>query len=45
MESGVLNYKEKIKQMEQEYKSMQEELTSEIKLLSKCELKLRHRII
>ncbi|EEB15337.1 Centrosome protein, putative [Pediculus humanus corporis] len=33
MESGVVSYKEKITNMEQEYKNMQNELTSEIKLL------------
>lgn len=35
MESGIVKYKEKIAQMEQDYKNMHEELTSEIKLLSK----------
>jgi len=35
MESGEVKYKEKINQMEQDYKNMHEELTSEIKLLCK----------
>lgn len=33
MESGEVMYKEKITQMEQDFKNMHEELTSEIKLL------------
>lgn len=35
MESGEIMYKEKISQMEQDFKNMHEELTSEIKLLCK----------
>lgn len=35
MESGVVMYKDKIAQMQQEFKNMHEELTSEIKLLCK----------